>query len=79
MTLRVVHWGTGTTGREALRGIIGSPKLELVGLLVQRPENAGKDAGDLCGCPKTGILATNSIDAGAGAEARLHFLFRQRR
>jgi 4-hydroxy-tetrahydrodipicolinate reductase len=52
----------GQTGRLGLQGAIGHPGLELVGLYVQRPENAGRDAGDLCDRPKTGVIATNSMD-----------------
>ena len=62
MGIRVVHWGTGYTGRFALQGVIGSPKLDLVGLVVERPENVGRDAGDLCERPATGIISTDSID-----------------
>lgn len=63
MTLRVVHCGTGFTGREALRAIIEDPELELVGQYVSTPEKAGKDAGELCGLPATGVLATGDLDA----------------
>jgi len=42
MAIRVVHWGTGQTGRLALQGVIGHPDLELVGVVVQRPENVGR-------------------------------------
>ena len=47
MTIRVVHCGTGLTGREALRAIIEDPALELVGQYVSTPEKIGKDAGEL--------------------------------
>jgi hypothetical protein len=63
VTLRVVHCGTGVTGREALRAIIEDPALELVGQYVSTPEKVGKDAGELCGLPATGVLATNDLDA----------------
>jgi hypothetical protein len=63
MAVRVLHWGTGPTGCEALRGILGHPDLELVGLYVARPERAGRDAGDFVDLPATGILATNDLDA----------------
>jgi hypothetical protein len=59
MTIRVLQWGTGSTGSMALHGILGHPDLELAGLYVSRPERAGTDAGDFVGLPKTGILATN--------------------
>ena len=63
MSIRVVHWGTGKTGSAALRGIIGHPELELVGLFVERSENVGRDAGEFCGMPATGIISTNDIEA----------------
>lgn len=62
MTLRVVHCGTGMTGREALRAIIEDPALELVGQYVSTPEKMGRDAGDLCGLPPIGVLATGDLD-----------------
>jgi hypothetical protein len=62
MAIRVAHWGTGGTGRAGLRGIIGHPQLELVGLFVQRPENVGRDAGEIVGLADTGIKATNSVE-----------------
>lgn len=63
MAYRVVHGGTGLTGREALRGIINDPELDLVGVLVSTPEKVGVDAGSLCGLPDTGLLATDGTDA----------------
>ena len=55
-----MHWGTGSTGRQALRGIIGHPDLELVGLRVTNPAKVGRDAADLCGLhDSTGIIATD--------------------
>ena len=62
MTIRVVHWGVGATGKLGLRGVIGHPELELVGLGVARPENVGRDAGDCCDQPDTGVVATSSTD-----------------
>jgi hypothetical protein len=62
MAIRVLHWGTGPTGCAALRGIIGRPDLELVGLYVARPERAGRDAGSFVGLPDTGITATHDLD-----------------
>ena len=60
---RVVHTGTGLTGREALRAIIDDPALELVGVKVSTPEKAGIDAGRLCGVPDVGVSATDDLDA----------------
>jgi hypothetical protein len=62
MPIRVLHWGTGPTGCAALRGILGHPDLELVGLYVARPERAGRDAGSFVDLTDTGIVATNDID-----------------
>ena len=37
--------------------------MELVGLWVHSLDKAGSDAGDLCGLPRTGVLATNDVAA----------------
>ena len=63
MTYRVIQWSTGNVGVAALRCIIKHPDLELVGLWVHSPEKAGRDAGELCGMPPTGVVATNDADA----------------
>jgi 4-hydroxy-tetrahydrodipicolinate reductase len=61
--LRVVQWATGYVGAHTLRKVIEHPKLELVGVYVFSESKAGKDAGELCGLPPTGIRATRDIDA----------------
>ncbi len=63
MSYRVVHWGTGNTGRLALRGVIQHPDLELVGLYVHNPDKVGQDAGTLIGLDPVGVTATNDVDA----------------
>ncbi|HTL86823.1 MAG TPA: hypothetical protein VL856_16685, partial [Acidimicrobiia bacterium] len=63
MTYRVIQWSTGNVGQAALRCIIKHPDLELVGLWVHSADKAGRDAGELCGLPPTGVLATNDADA----------------
>ena len=60
--LRVIQWATGNIGTRALRAVIEHPDLELVGLLVNDPAKAGRDAGELCGVAPVGIAATNSVD-----------------
>ena len=60
---RVIQWATGTVGREALRAILMHPALELAGVLVHSAEKTGRDAGELCDAPATGVLATNDPDA----------------
>jgi 2,4-diaminopentanoate dehydrogenase len=60
---RVIQWATGNVGGEALRAILEHPDLELVGVLVTSPEKEGRDAGELCGLPPTGVRATRDRDA----------------
>lgn len=71
---RVVQWATGTTGRLALRAVIDAPHLELVGVRVYDPAKVGRDAGELCGRPPTGVVATDDRDAiiGLGADVVLY-------
>lgn len=61
-TYRVIQWATGVVGGTALRHFIENPAFELVGVLVTKPEKVGKDAGDLVGLPKTGVLATDDVE-----------------
>ncbi len=62
--LRVIQWGTGNAGYRALRGIIGHPDLELVGVHAHSADKVDKDASELCGLDSpTGITATQDIDA----------------
>ena len=60
---RVVQWATGNVGTRALRAVIEHPVLELVGLYVYSDAKTGRDAGELCGLPSTGVKATRSVDA----------------
>jgi hypothetical protein len=59
--LRVVQWATGNIGARALRGVIEHPELTLAGVYVTSAAKVGRDAGDLCGLPATGVIATNDI------------------
>lgn len=64
MPYRVIQWSTGNVGRYALRGIIGHPDLDLVGVWVSNDAKAGKDAAELCGLDTpTGVRATTDADA----------------
>lgn len=60
--VRVAHLGTGATGREALRGIIAHPDLELASLWVSSADKVGRDAGELVGLEPVGIAAVGSLD-----------------
>ncbi|MCW1431821.1 hypothetical protein [Novosphingobium sp. JCM 18896] len=66
---RVIQWATGTVGTAALRHFIQNPAIELVGVYVTNPDKAGKDAGDLAGLPKTGVLASDDFEAMIALEA----------
>jgi len=66
---RVIQWATGSVGREALRAILMHPALELAGVLVHSEEKSGRDAGELCGAPAAGVLATNDRDEILACEA----------
>jgi 2,4-diaminopentanoate dehydrogenase len=61
--VRVVQWATGNTGQRALREIVRDERFELVGVRVYDDAKVGVDAGDLCGEPSTGVLATADRDA----------------
>ncbi len=69
MTYRVVVWGTGNVGQPALRTVISNPELELVGVLVSHPSKVGRDAGELCGVSRTGVRASQDVDAVLGIPA----------
>ncbi|MCI4592068.1 dihydrodipicolinate reductase [Sphingobium sp. BYY-5] len=59
--IRVVQWATGTVGKAAMRAVITHPKLELVGVKVYASAKEGKDAGELCNMPATGVLAVSKL------------------
>lgn len=59
---RVAQWGTGHSGMAALRAVIGHPQFDLVGVYVCSDQKAGCDAGELCGTPPAGVVATRNIE-----------------
>ena len=63
MALRVVVWGTGNVGKPAIRAVLANAQLKLTGVLVSNPAKVGRDAGDLAGTGRTGVGATNDVDA----------------
>lgn len=71
MSHRVIVWGTGNVGVPALRIVLSNPALELAGVIVSSPAKVGKDAGELCGRPATGVRATSDVAAAlaSGADA----------
>ena len=62
MGYRVVQWGTGAVGVEAIRGILDHPDLELSGIKVYSEEKVGRDAGDLIGSGPVGVTAARHVD-----------------
>lgn len=56
--LRVIQWGTGAVGTHALRFVLDSPDLELVGAKCFTDAKEGTDAGELAGRPATGVRLT---------------------
>lgn len=63
MTYRVIQWATGTVGVHAVPAIAAHPELELAGLWVHSDSKAGRDAGEICGGPPLGVLATQDAEA----------------
>jgi 4-hydroxy-tetrahydrodipicolinate reductase len=59
----VIQWATGTVGIHAVPAIAAHPDLELAGLWVHSDSKAGKDAGEVCGGPPLGVLATQDSEA----------------
>jgi hypothetical protein len=63
MAHRVIVWGTGNVGVPALRIVLSNPALQLAGVIVSNPAKVGRDAGELCGRPATGVRATDDVAA----------------
>jgi hypothetical protein len=61
--LRVAHYGTGATGRHALRFVIERPDLELVAHLVHTDSKAGRDSGEIIGLSPVGVRATDNMES----------------
>ncbi|OBF19418.1 dihydrodipicolinate reductase [Mycobacterium sp. ACS4331] len=62
MTYRVLQWGTGAVGREALRGILDHPDLTLAAVKVYTDAKVGLDAGELIGRPDVGVRTALSVE-----------------
>ena len=60
---KVIQWATGVVGSSALRGILRHPRLELAGVKVYGEAKEGRDAGELIGAQRTGIVATRDVEA----------------
>lgn len=60
-TYRLAQWATGRIGAVSLKAILSTPQFQLVGVYVHSADKDGRDAGDLCGMPATGVKATRDI------------------
>ncbi len=69
MTYRVIQWATGHVGRQAVRGVLAHPELELAGCWVHSDPKAGRDVGTICGLAPIGVRATNDAAALLALEA----------
>src|SRR4051794_717099 len=69
MTYRVIQWATGLVGKEAIKGVLAHPELELVGAWVHSDDKVGRDVGELAGVGPIGVRATNSLDEICALEA----------
>jgi 2,4-diaminopentanoate dehydrogenase len=70
MGLRIIQWGTGAVGREALATILDPRSgLELVGVKAHSADKDGVDAGTLIGRDPVGVLATTDLDRVLAVEA----------
>jgi 2,4-diaminopentanoate dehydrogenase len=61
-TYRVIQWGTGAVGIEALRYILDRDDLNLVGVKCFTDGKVGQDAGTLAGRKPLGVCATQSAE-----------------
>lgn len=58
---RVAVAGPGGLGASAIREIQRLPEMELAAVLAYSPQKNGRDAGELAGCPATGVRATTDF------------------
>ena len=72
---RVVVWGTGFVGKMVIAEILPHPAFELVGVGVSNPDKVGQDVGQICGLDRTGITATDDVEAliALRPDALVHF------
>ncbi|MFO7569922.1 MAG: hypothetical protein R6W75_09010 [Smithellaceae bacterium] len=66
---RVIIWGLGSVGRYAVKMVSQKKTLELVGAIDVDPAKVGRDAGEVFGFPKTGVIISDDVDAVLGMAA----------
>jgi hypothetical protein len=62
MTIKVVQWGSGNVGRASIAAVAARADMDIVGLLVNSPDKAGRDIGALAGIADLGLAATLDVD-----------------
>ena len=66
---KVIIWGLGNVGRSALVHILSKKTLELVGVYDVDPNKVGKDAGEIFGYGRTGVLVSDDREKVLGVQA----------
>lgn len=69
MGISVIQWGTGTTGKFAVREVARRSELDLVAVRVYDPAKAGLDAGTAVGFDPVGTVTTDDRAAVVGMDA----------
>ncbi|MBU1195399.1 MAG: hypothetical protein KKE62_19085 [Proteobacteria bacterium] len=72
---RVIIWGLGHVGRYAVKMIQQKTSLKLVGAIDVDPGKIGRDAGEVFGFQKTGVIVSNDVDAVLGLDADVVLLY----
>lgn len=59
---RVIIWGLGNVGRVAVRMCLAKQSLELVGVVDVAPDKVGRDAGELFGFGRAGVIVSDNVE-----------------
>jgi hypothetical protein len=59
---RIIQWATGSVGQIAIRHIVETDGLDLVGAYVTSEGKVGHDAGALAGIDPVGVAASGDVD-----------------
>jgi len=59
---RVIIWGLGNVGRIAVRMCMERESLELVGVIDIAPDKVGKNAGEIFGFGKAGVIVSDNME-----------------
>ncbi len=69
MPHRVIQWATGNVGKQAIRGVLAHPDLELAGCWVHGEAKDGLDVGEICGVGPVGVAATRDVEGLLASDA----------